>query len=107
MSFVVHTQLEVTQEAWDIPRRYRDFTQLRKRLLRLGIDIPTVALARDGSGGVVAPDLPKKTWRADKFDKDHLDARRVALEAYLQAAVEVREASTSQIGFVLKFLIRR
>lgn len=100
MSFVVHIQVEATQEAWEAPRRYRDFTQLRKRLLRLGINIPTAAAARDGGligdggragrrlGGL-APDLPKKTWRANKFDEDHLAARRAALEAYLEAAVKV------------------
>lgn len=94
MSFVVHTQVEATQEAWDSPRRYREFTQLRKRLLRLGIDIPTSAGTRNGDagggdGGGLAPDLPKKTWRTNKFDGDHLETRRAALEAYLRAAVKV------------------
>lgn len=93
ISFVVHVEVEATQEAWDAPRRYREFTQLRKRLLRLGIDIPTAAAARSGGSlGTLAPDLPKKTWRSNKFDKDHLMTRRVALEAYLQAAVQVRAA---------------
>lgn len=95
MSFVVHTQVEATQEAWDSPRRYREFTQLRKRLLRLGIDIPTSAGTRNGDaggggdGGGLAPDLPKKTWRTNKFDEEHLETRRAALEAYLRAAVKV------------------
>lgn len=96
MSFLVHTHVGATQEAWECPRRYREFTQLRKRLLRLGIDIPTVAppRARDAGGraaggGVLSPELPKKTWRANKFDSDHLETRRLALEAYLQAAVTV------------------
>lgn len=95
MSFVVNTQVEATQEAWDSPRRYREFTQLRKRLLRLGIDIPTSAGTRNGDagggdGGGLAPDLPKKTWRTNKFDEEHLEKRRAALEAYLRAAVKVR-----------------
>eukprot|EP00752_Nemacystus_decipiens_P011084 g9848.t1 len=93
VSFVVHSQVEATQEAWDSPRRYREFTQLRKRLLRLGIDIPTSAGTRNGDagagdGGGLAPDLPKKTWRTNKFDEDHLETRRAALEAYLRAAVK-------------------
>ncbi|CAM9874561.1 unnamed protein product [Ectocarpus fasciculatus] len=98
VSFVVHTQVEVTQEAWESPRRYREFTQLRKRLLRLGIDIPAAAaaVARNGEngggggggGGGLAPGLPRKTWRANKFDKEHLETRRAALEVYLQAAVK-------------------
>lgn len=91
-TFIVHTEVEATREAWETPRRYRDFTQLRKRLLRLGVDIPKAAASRGGEGGrtgSLAPDLPKKTWRANKFDKDHLDTRRVALEGYLKAAVEV------------------
>ncbi len=91
----MHTRVEATQEAWDSPRRYREFTQLRKRLLRLGIDIPTSAGTRTGDpgsggdGGGLAPDLPKKTWRTNKFDENHLETRRAALEAYLQAAVKV------------------
>lgn len=101
VTFVVHTQVEATQEAWDSPRRYREFTQLRKRLLRLGIDIPTVAVAATarnggdtgtgerGGGGGIAASLPKKAWRAKKFDLEHLEARRAALEAFLQAAVQV------------------
>lgn len=98
MSFVVHTQVEATQEAWESPRRYREFTQLRKRLLRLGIDIPAAAaaVARNGDnggggggGGGLGPELPRKTWRANKFGKEHLETRRAALEAYLQAAVKV------------------
>lgn len=54
--------------------------------------MPKAAAFRGGEGGrtgSLPPDLPKKTWRANKFDKDHLDTRRVALEAYLKAAVEV------------------
>ncbi|CAN0236426.1 unnamed protein product, partial [Laminaria digitata] len=98
--FVVRTQVEATQEAWDVPRRYREFTQLRKRLLRLGIHIPTAGSKGDGEGGSgggggggsggggLGPDLPKKTWRSNKFDEGHLSARRAALEVYLQAAVE-------------------
>lgn len=95
MSFVVHTRVEATQEAWESTRRYREFTQLRKRLLRLGIDMPAAAaVARNGDGGGgggggLAPGLPRKTWRANKFDKEHLETRRAALEAYLQAAVKV------------------
>lgn len=100
VTFVVHTQVEATQEAWDSPRRYREFTQLRKRLLRLGIDIPTSATAaaagRSGGdagssegGGGIAASLPKKAWRAKKFDIEHLETRRAALEAFLQAAVKV------------------
>lgn len=95
----MHTRVEATQEAWDSPRRYREFTQLRKRLLRLGIDIPTSAAAGTGrnggdtggggDGGGLAPDLPKKTWRTNKFDEEHLETRRAALEAYLRAAVKV------------------
>ena len=100
----MRTQVEATQEAWDTPRRYREFTQLRKRLLRLGINIPAAGGARgageggggggDGGGGGggaggLGPDLPKKTWRSNKFDEGHLSARRAALEVYLQAAVEV------------------
>ena len=91
--------MEATQEAWDVPRRYREFTQLRKRLLRLGIHIPTAGAkgedGGEGGGGAGAgigglgPDLPKKTWRLNKFDEGHLSARRAALEVYLQAAVEV------------------
>lgn len=100
VQFVVRTQVEETHEAWEVPRRYRDFTQLRKRMLRLGIDVPTAtatAGGKDGGAGgpalVFGPDLPKKTWRSDKFDKGHLDARRAALEAYLQGAVTVRRKS--------------
>lgn len=89
--------MEATQEAWDAPRRYREFTQLRKRLLRLGIHLPTAGARGDGEGGGagrggaggLGPDLPKKTWRSNKFDEGHLSARRAALEVYLQAAVEV------------------
>ncbi|CBN77240.1 hypothetical protein Esi_0038_0149 [Ectocarpus siliculosus] len=96
VSFVVHTRVEATQEAWESPRRYREFTQLRKRLLRLGIDIPAAAAAAvarngddgGGGGGGLAPGLPRKTWRANKFDKEHLEKRRAALEAYLRAAVK-------------------
>ncbi|CAM9483306.1 unnamed protein product [Scytosiphon promiscuus] len=125
VSFVVHTHVEATQEAWECPRRYREFTQLRKRLLRLGIDIPTVATrSRDagragvggggggggggaggGVGGVVSPELPKKTWRANKFDSDHLETRRAALEAYLQAAVKAALAAPHLSGhLVMRFL---
>lgn len=85
--------MQATQESWDVPRRYRDFTQLRKRLLRLGVNIPTLAATgesgRSTDAGALSVDLPKKTWRSNKFDKDHLATRRAALETYLQAAVEV------------------
>lgn len=101
--FIIRTQVVVTQEAWDSPRRYREFTQLRKRLLRLGVHVPTLAASTaDGDAGVdnheksvpemtLAPDLPKKTWRYNKFDKGHLSTRRAALEAYLQGVVKVRD----------------
>lgn len=85
--FIVRTLVGETQEAWDTERRYRDFTQLRKRLLRLGVDIPTITTT--AGGDTARADLPKKTWRFDKFDKNHLDSRRAALEAYLQGAVAV------------------
>lgn len=108
VSFVVNTRVEATQEAWDSPRRYREFTQLRKRLLRLGIDIPTSAGAGGagakngdaggGEGGGLAPDLPKKTWRTNKFDEEHLETRRAALEAYLRAAVKVGGTSTFPVS---------
>lgn len=83
----MRTQVKETGEAWEAERRYRDFTQLRKRLLRLGVDIPTMNATV--APAAVGPDLPKKTWRSDKFDKVHLDSRRAALEAYLQGAVTV------------------
>lgn len=94
--------MEATEEAWDVSRRYREFTQLRKRLLRLGIDVPTLATSfRDSIsaetksqtgvriGDPTPPDLPKKTWRSNKFDKGHLESRQAALEAYLRGVVEV------------------
>lgn len=100
--------MQATQESWDAPRRYRDFTQLRKRLLRLGVDIPTLAATREGARSTGAEplsvDLPKKTWRANKFDKDHLAARRAALETYLQAAVEVGGNGLWYLMFFLSVL---
>lgn len=104
MRFVIRTEVEETREAWEAWRRYSDFTQLRKRLLRLGADVPALALAamdakgtgpesRGGGGLTLAPDLPRKTWRSNKFDTAHLASRRAALEAYLRGVVEVSEAA--------------
>lgn len=57
------------------------------------MNIPSLAAISESGcstgAGALSVDLPKKTWRANKFDKDHLATRRAALEAYLQAAVEV------------------
>ncbi|CAM9218126.1 unnamed protein product, partial [Discosporangium mesarthrocarpum] len=108
--FLVRTRLVVTHEAWEVRRRYRDFVQLRKRLVRLGV-APAGPSSEGGGGGMapavdraggseegkgdggvqhmgLGPALPRRTWRLNKLDRAHLEARRTALESYLKGVVK-------------------
>jgi len=77
-------------EAWAVTRRYRDFSQLNKRLRWLGILTPEP--------------LPPKRWArmtmttTTTLDVNFLDERREGLESYLLAAVKAAQESPLVLG---------
>jgi hypothetical protein len=77
-----HISVSHAEEEWSIRRRFSEFAQLDKRLLRAGLR-PTVV-------------LPAKA--IFKLSNTALEARRAKLEEYLTATVQLASQNPGNIG---------
>eukprot|EP01050_Picozoa_sp_SAG11_P006356 SAG11_NODE_489_length_8994_cov_8.385904_7_plen_336_part_00 len=78
---------------WTASRRYSDFERLRKALLKDGCDILQLDALPVGGGA-----FPKKRVSGVSWE-EFLDQRRVGLEAWLRAVVELHPAHPALLAF--------